>query len=63
MTMQQRSPAQGSRKPYVKPRAEEVKLEASEALFQGCKMDTGQIGGKKSGQCRGPIFICFDAGS
>jgi hypothetical protein len=62
MTVQEQEKNPQGRKRYVKPRIEEVKLEASEALFQGCKMDTAGMSGKKSGHCT-RNWMCFDAGS
>lgn len=53
---------QTSKKTYVKPQLEEIRLEAEEAVLQICKADAGASTGKTNGKCLNP-WICNSVGS
>jgi len=61
-----RNNGQGGKRTYTKPRVEEVRLEAGEAVLQGCKAANGNPvdEGWGVGGC-GDIYpvMCLDAGS
>jgi hypothetical protein len=60
------SGSDGLKRRYVKPRMEEVRLEAGEAVLQGCKAENGEgvDPGWGVGGCGGSYpVMCQEAGS
>ena len=51
-----------SRKPYQKPRVEQVELRPEEAVLGGCKLETGDATPGNTAGCGVPNF-CIDVGT